>query len=234
MVDREEVDASINTMALINVLVLTLPTALMGNMQISSWDSVYVAAFGDLNRVGVICNESDVAFESILERIANVILVTCYLTILSLLLTVFYYVLRPASLSLAENIEDDNYNNLKENMRDDEVDDAVSKSVTSHFWLNYERYKKGKAVYTFDDLKNANDIETEDDNEKDEQKKVKALRERRNWKDPLQLLHAEVAMFKFRVWWSRGRVIFIIVFFSTITSVILAICIANLFYSVLL
>jgi hypothetical protein len=134
---------------------------------------------------------------------------------------------------LAESIEDDKYvQDMRGSVLNADQKKTLKKPVASYFWLNFEKYKRGKKVHTFDDLKNANDVIAVDDNEKNELKKVKALRERKHWEDPLQLLHAEVSSFKFRVWWSRGRFIFMTVFFCTITSVILVLGIANYFYQV--
>jgi len=87
----DDIDSSVGTIALINALILTIPFALMGSLDHNFWDW--------MEEIFTKCPDSLVAqtytLEQIYQAVYDQMLVSLYTPMSTLLLTLFYFFLRP-------------------------------------------------------------------------------------------------------------------------------------------
>jgi hypothetical protein len=210
------VDALVNVIALINALLLAIPFALMGNIQIDNWDNIYKAVSGYTDLTTIVpklaCSSSDpnFHFDSVVSSVSSIVISVIYSAVLSLIIVLLYYLCKPQN-----------------------VDDSEDATATDHvFWLDPE-----KVDHDFKALKDA--IDSDDKYytnvkfplKSSLQRKLVLQKMRRDWEDPLKLIPAEVSLFRYQQWWAHGgRFLLWILLLFTSLSMILALATANYFF----
>jgi hypothetical protein len=87
----EEVDNVVNTLTLMNALILTIPYSLMSNMNYDYWDQVIISLDN--------CSERVATFESDFAIFKNSFNAVVYSAMASLIMSLIYYLLKPKNLA---------------------------------------------------------------------------------------------------------------------------------------
>jgi hypothetical protein len=173
----------------------------MSNMKTDNFDALYAA--------GNKCENFDI--EKISGNLNNSALAIVYITVSGLVLSLVYFFCRPRNGTDAEAIlEKDPVNQHR-----------------YHYWLNPRKNMP------FASLKRGEDIKVLRNKYRHYLRSGKfadVLRARENWEDPLKLSSSELAQFRFRAWWPRGRIVFFLGLVGTIAAAVLCIVLLNLYY----
>lgn len=83
----QQADSIVNTITLLNALLLTIPFSIVGSLNNSYWDWLEVS----INK----CTVAPFDWHSVYDKFQNAIFASVYPTLISLVLAVLYYLLRP-------------------------------------------------------------------------------------------------------------------------------------------
>lgn len=241
-INQRDVDMAVDTMALVNALLLTLPFGFIGNLQNQQWDNMVAARIGC-----TFCNCSDFDISYVVVTLTDAIMALIYLTTGSLVFTLLYYLCRPRTA--ADSEKDDMY--------------------TLHYYLNpkmkFLQFGRPKAKEGAAGAKAANDVEggktkkvfpcIMDGDELDPYSKrqrhemrdnpvanflygdyAKVKRDTRrkrkdwNWRGNTDVTYADICRYRFRAWFRRGKVLLFLIFIGTTFSIGLVLTVGNLFF----
>jgi hypothetical protein len=232
MANQQDVDKALDTLALVNALLLTLPFGLMGNLQVANWDAL-VAARNSCIKCGtyllltisrnvlyiythVVVDCRGLHIVSTSRNLSSVVLGSVYLCGFSIVATLIYYLCRPRAAS------------------DSEKDEKVTcqyyldpKSRFLHFgYEGRERFEVSKKDATKENdylpcVKEGDDIEPyiasrRVRNPKSRfvklfgdltEKKVLLTRQRKTWSEDgtVEISFSNICRYRFRAWFRRGK-----------------------------
>jgi hypothetical protein len=192
----------------------------MGNLRMDNFDTLHRAA----NFKGLLalsqeiysapsCPKFDVG--SISNAFASIVLGILYISITCLILCLLFFFTRPKTTTKSDRILDGN-----------------KELLLTHYWMDPHR----QHLLTFHDIKEGKDVFKDSELSDTSGSKInsgdvsRVLRSREGWNDPLFLTRGEVAQFRFRRWWKRGRWLFVFSLVGTILSVVLSVALLNLYY----
>jgi hypothetical protein len=236
MANSIDVDAAVRAIALINALLLLIPVALIGNLQLNvSWGALYTAAHFSGNTTTVngasanfeqSCKPEDFDLEAINNYMSTFCLCIVDISLVCLLLTLLYFVTKPKNPDdegkdkdhecfywLDPALPERGFKEVVEQGADIDIFSVTEREEFNQYRNEFgEDNVKTRLVESYKNKTSLRRLFSDQYIKKlleDNEKRIEdAVVRRHHWKDPLRLKFAQLCLFRYRAWWRRAKWVF--------------------------